>query len=69
VIPIDYMTDAVKLWRNARETYELYGERLNVCASDQSEDDGYFWVKGCSDDVIRGASPHDPYWVKHDLPT
>jgi hypothetical protein len=29
VISIDYMTDAVKLWRNARETYELYPERFN----------------------------------------
>jgi endonuclease III len=28
VISIDYMTDAVKLWRNARETYELYPERF-----------------------------------------
>jgi len=29
VISIDYMTDAVELWRNARETYELYPERFS----------------------------------------
>ena len=29
VISIDYMTDAVKLWRNAKETYELYPERFS----------------------------------------
>jgi endonuclease III len=28
VISIDYSTDAVKLWRNSRETYELYPERF-----------------------------------------
>jgi endonuclease III len=29
VISIDYMTDAVKLWRNAREAYRWYPERFN----------------------------------------
>jgi hypothetical protein len=28
VISIDYSTDALKLWRNSRETYELYPERF-----------------------------------------
>jgi len=29
VISIDYMTDAVKLWRNARETYRLHPDKFN----------------------------------------
>jgi len=28
VISIDYMTDAVKLWKRSRDTYELYPERF-----------------------------------------
>lgn len=29
IISIDYMTDAVKLWRNARGTYRLYPEKFD----------------------------------------
>ena len=39
VISIDYMTDAVKLWRKSRGAYELYPERFtHACMPWEKQD-------------------------------